>query len=212
MPLFDLSLPISPQMVTWPGDPPVLVEPQSRIRDGRSANVSRLCLGSHTGTHVDAPYHFCEQGLRLDEIALEMLTGPAWVCELTSVQTVTIEDLRDRVPLEARRLLLKTENSSLWHTGQSEFVSDFVVLEPGAAAWLVQRGIRLLGVDYLSVERPDTLTHPVHHTLLGAGVIIVEGLDLSCLCTGWYNLCCLPLKVTGGDGAPARVVADGPLQ
>jgi len=212
LPIYDLSLPISPTMVTWPGDPAVRVEPHLRIARGDAANVSELCLGSHTGTHVDTPYHFDDRGITVDQLPLEVLMGRAWVCNCQSQREIDLSYLQGNVPLEATRLLLKTANSDLWQQGVTQFTSDFVVITVEAARWIVSRGIKLLGVDYLSVERPGSAEHPVHHTLLGAGVIIVEGLNLSSLQNGWYNLYCLPLRVAGGDGAPARAVAVGPLK
>jgi arylformamidase len=211
MPIYDLSLPISPSMVVWPGDPPVRVEPCLRIARGNAANVSELCLGSHTGTHVDPPYHFDDTGKTVDELPLEDLIGRAWVCSFPSKREIDVSDLQDNVPHGTTRLLLKTANSDLWRQCVGEFTSDFAVITLEAAQWIVKQGIKLLGVDYLSVERPGSLEHAVHHVLLGAGVIVAEGLDLSLLEAGWYNLYCLPLRVAGGDGAPARAVAVGPL-
>ncbi len=210
--IHDLSVPISPSMVTWPGDPAVLVEPRLRIAVGDSVNVSELCLGSHTGTHVDPPYHFDDQALRVDEIPLDVLIGRAWVCEVLSERDIDVTALQSNVPAGTVRLLLKTANSDLWHREAQEFCPDFVALTAEAAHWILDQGIRLLGVDYLSLDRPASAGFPVHRALLGAGIVVVEGLDLSSLRTGWYNLYCLPLKVTGGDGAPARAVAVGPLQ
>ena len=210
--IHDLSLSISPSMVTWPGDPAVRIEPRLRIARGDPANVSELCFGSHTGTHVDPPFHFDDQGLPVDRVPLDLLIGRAWVCEVTSERDVGVAALRGNVPAGAIRLLLKTANSELWRREVLEFSPDFVTLTVGAAHWLLDQGIRLLGVDYLSLERPGSEGFPVHHALLGAGMVVVEGLNLSSLRTGWYNFYCLPLKVTGGDGAPARAVAVGPLQ
>ena len=212
MPIYDLSLPISAAMVTWPGDPPVRVEPRLRIARGQPANVSELCLGLHTGTHVDPPYHFDDHGMKVDELPLEVLIGRAWVCSLESKPDIEVSDLQGAVPQGTVRLLLKTANSALWHREVQEFASDFASLTVEAARWIVEQGTQLLGVDYLSLERPGSAGHLVHHALLGAGVIVVEGLDLSSLETGWYNLYCLPLKVADGDGAPARAVAVGPLE
>jgi len=212
LPIYDLSLPISAAMVTWPGDPPVRVEPRLRIARGQPANVSELCLGLHTGTHVDPPYHLDDHGMKVDELPLEVLIGRAWVCSLESRLDIEVSDLQGAVPQGTVRLLLKTANSALWHREGQEFTSDFATLTVEAARWIVKQGIQLLGVDYLSLERPGSAGHPVHHALLGAGVIVVEGLDLSSLQNGWYNLYCLPLKVADGDGAPARAVAVGPLE
>jgi arylformamidase len=213
LPLMDLTLTISPDIVTWPGDPSVYVEPLLRIASGDPANVSLLSFGSHTGTHVDAPFHFNEQGIKVDALSLETLIGPAFVCDLAAKRDVTVEHLlRCGVPAGTKRLLLKTRNSMLWHGRSQAFTPDFVTVTPDAARWIASQGIQLLGVDYLSVERPGSDSFPVHHTLLDAGVVIVEGLDLAPLQGGWYNFVCLPLKVSGCDGAPARAVASGPLE
>ena len=197
-------------MVTWPGDPLVQVHPRRRIAQGDACNVSELSFGSHTGTHVDPPYHFVEAGIRLDQLPLDTLVGEAWVLDCGSSQDIDAADLERGVPPGAERLLVKTTNSALWESGAREFTPQFAALTLDAARWIAGHSLRLLGVDYLSVERPGSKDHPVHHALLDLGVIIVEGLDLSPLHTGWYNLVCLPLKVAGGDGAPARVIAIGP--
>jgi len=210
--IYDLSLPVSAATVTWRGDPLVRLEPRRRIAQGDACNVSELRMGSHTGTHVDPPYHFVEDGVKVDALPLDVLMGRAWVCDLGSVRQVDAGDLQSRVPPGTTRLLLKTANSALWHREGQGFTEDFVDLTPEAARWVVAQGVRLLGVDYLSVERPGPAGNPVHRTLLEAGVIIVEGLDLACLTDGWYNVYCLPLKLAGGDGAPARAVAVGPLE
>jgi arylformamidase len=210
--IHDLTLPLSAETVTWPGDPRVRVEARLRIADGHPVNVSELVLGSHTGTHVDPPFHFDDKGSRADELPLSLLMGPAWVCAVESEAQISVPDLEGRVPDDCNRLLLKTRNSDLWQRGKVEFTPDFVAPSGEAAHWMVEKGVRLLGLDYLSADRPDAEGFPAHRALLGAGVIIVEGLDLSSLTAGWYNLYCLPLKVAGGDGAPARAVAVGPLQ
>jgi len=212
LPIHDLTLPISPSLVVWPGDPPARVEPRLRIARGDVANVSELCLGSHTGTHVDPPYHFVDHGAKVDELPLESLLGPAWVYDLGSGTQIRAVDLQQAVPPGTVRLLLKTVNSSFWHHPVQEFRQDFVTMDLEAALWIIAQGIRLVGVDYLSVEAPGSSGHPVHHALLEGGIIIVEGLDLSSLQSGLYNFYCLPLRVAGGDGAPARAVAAGPLQ
>jgi arylformamidase len=202
--IFDLTVPLSGQLPTFPGDPVFQSEPVHRLERGGPCNVSRLTLGTHAGTHVDAPYHFIESGTTVDELPLEILTGKA------RVVSVPARDAVDRADLEAfdlrddLRLLVKTRNSG--QLRQREFRPDFVHLTPEAASYLVQVGIKLVGWDYLSIEKFGSRDFPAHHTLLGAGVVIVEGLDLSQVEPGEYELTCLPLKVAGGDGAPARVV------
>ena len=204
--LVDVSLPISPRLPVWPGDPAISIEPAKRIARGDASNVSMLALGNHTGTHVDPPSHFIEGGKSIDQIDPVALVGPAWVVELPhAAGEIGAEELdASTVPLEVERLLIKTANSGTLGPGMP-FREDFVCLSVQAARWCVGRGLRLVGVDYLSVERLDaTKEHPVHRTLLAAEVVIVEGLDLSPVRAGLCELMCLPLLVAGGDGAPAR--------
>jgi arylformamidase len=196
-------------MPVWPGDPRVRIERTSNIPGGDEANVSRLHLGSHTGTHVDAPHHFIHEGLTVDRLPLDVLIGPALVIDLDHLEGPAI-DVFDLAGVHfgkaTSRILLKTRNSRLWEARQTEFERDYVHLGHKAAQWLVKRGIRLVGVDYLSVEALNADGHRVHHALLGAGIVIVEGLDLSRVPAGPCQLVCLPLKIEGGDGAPARVL------
>jgi arylformamidase len=191
--IIDISRPIGPDTPVWPGDPPVVVEPLSRVAAGDPADVSRLVLGTHTGTHVDPPAHFLPGGTTVDALALDVLVGPAVVADFTAagpVDRVALESLS--LPHGTTRLLLKTEGAG-------------GALTPDGAQWLVDRGLSLVGADTLSIE-PETDTYPVHRTLLGAGVVIVEALDLSAVTPGSYQLVCLPLRIAGGDGAPARAV------
>lgn len=204
MRIYDVSLPIRSGMVVWPGDADVVVETVRSQADGNRANVSAARLGLHTGTHVDAPCHFIAGAAGVDSLALDALIGPAWVAELATAGPITAQDLAGvGVPQGVERLLLKTPNSALW--ARREFCPDFAYLTPDAARWVVERGVRLIGVDYLSVEAfaGDGTTHEI---LLGAGVVVLEGLNLSEVSGGWYTLHCLPLKILGADGAPARVV------
>ncbi len=206
MPIHDISLSISPSLPTWPGDHcPVQIEPMARIAQGSGANVSRIILGTHTGTHVDPPLHFIANGKSVDQLDLETLIGSAWVVDLTGRRSIGLADLATAMPTDAKRILMKTDNSHLW-TRESEFTSDYVGITAEAARWLVQQGVELVGIDYLSIQRYGD-RHPGAHTiLLGAGVIIVEGLNMLAVQPGPYQLICLPLKITDGDGAPARVV------
>ena len=206
--IWDVSLPISPRMLTWPGDPPVEVVPAHRIARGDAANVSELRLGSHTGTHVDPPFHFIDGAPTIEQLPLDVLMGGATVVEIArSTGTIGPQDLEAAgLPDGVTRVLFKTGNSALWSSPDLEFPAEYVSISPEGATWLVERGIRLVGVDFLSVERRGSPGHPTHVTLLGAGVVIIEGLDLSAVEPGGYRLVCLPIKVLGGDGAPARVV------
>lgn len=206
--LIDVSLSIGPDMLTWPGDPGVSVDEAKRISRGDPANVSELHLGSHTGTHVDPPLHFLDGGSGVDALPLDALCGPATVVDLTGVDgTVGAAQLEAlSLPGSVERLLLRTSNSELWSRPAPEFPDTYVALDPSGARWVVDRRIRLVGIDFLSIETRGSPGHPVHRTLLEAGTVILEGLDLSVAAPGRYELLCLPLKVAGGDGAPARTV------
>ncbi len=209
MRLYDITLPISPDLVTWPGDPRVRLERFARIEDGDVANVSRVAMGVHTGTHVDAPLHFVADGRPVDALPLERLIGRAYVVHLPHVDAITAEVLENAdIPPRTRRVLFKTRNSDLWAQGATAFREDYVALTVDGAEWLVQRGVRLVGVDYLSVA-PYHDPVPTHRALLQADVVVVEGLNLSAVEQGRYTLYCLPLKFQGADGAPARAVLVG---
>ncbi|MBI4498320.1 MAG: cyclase family protein [Chloroflexi bacterium] len=205
MKIHDISVPISAELPVYPGDAGVSLTPVARMAQGAVADVSLLSLGTHTGTHVDPPGHFLPGGATVDALPLEVLIGPAWVADARGLPTITrpvVEQLD--IPVGAQRVLFRTDNSELWE--RREFVKDFVYLEGDAARWLVERGVRLVGIDYLSVERFGFDRPEAHLTLLGAGVVILEGLDLRAVRQGPYTLLALPLKIQGGDGAPARVV------
>jgi len=204
---YDVSLPIFSRMPVWPGDPPITVEPISRISRGDKTNLSHLDMGSHTLTHVDAPHHFIDKALTVDRLPLDVLIGPAVVVEPRPEKNlITATDLSQLGIRKAERLLIKTRNSDLWASGPYDFEPDFVSLSKDTAGWLLSRGVKLVGVDYLSVDAFGAEEAIVHRTLLGNGVIIVEGLNLSQVPEGHYQLICLPLKIRDGDGAPARVV------
>jgi arylformamidase len=205
MRIVDISVPIHPAMVVWAGDPPVLLERTESMADGAHANVSRLDLGAHTGTHVDAPVHFIDGAAGVDALALDAMIGPAVVIDATAVERhFDAEVLAGlSVPEGATRLVFKTRNSELWASGR--FESGFIGITEDGARWLVDRGVRLVGIDYLSVA-PYGMSVPTHRVLLGAGVVILEGTDLRDVEPGEYDLVCLPLRIVGGDGAPARAV------
>jgi arylformamidase len=204
MRIHDVSLPLSPRLPHWPGDPPFKRELASAISRGDSANVSRLDFGAHTGTHVDAPVHFIEGRPGVDKLSLEVLVGP---CRVVEARAAGPELTPTEIPERAERLLIKTSNSRLWDNPDGPFAEDFVAVGEELARRLVADGVRLVGVDYLSVESfRAPRAHPVHHLLLEAGVVIVEGLDLWHVDPGAYELYCLPLKLVGSDGGPARVI------
>jgi len=210
--IFDISLPIGPDLLVWPGDPPVAVEPAATMADGDPANVSWLRLGTHTGTHVDPPAHFLTGAPTVDCLPLDALVGEAVVADLTSVPGMVGPFELDQLdlPVGTTRLLFKTSNSELWReadgTGPPPFPDHYVAVSPAGARWLVERGIRLVGTDFLSIEERDSPGYPTHLALLSAGVVILEGLDLSAVDPGRYTLVCLPLRIAGGDGAPTRAV------
>jgi len=205
MRVFDVSVPISSRLPTWPGDPSVSLERVSSISKGDPANVSRLTAGVHTGTHVDAPVHFVDGARGIDSIPVETLVGPCLVVEADPPGL----DLRpeDLPRTDHTRVLFKTRNSRRWAAGDSTFDTEFVAVGVDLARRLVEERKLLVGVDYLSVESYHApFEHPVHHALLEAGLVVVEGLNLSEVEPGEYDLYCLPLKLVGSDGAPARTV------
>lgn len=206
MPIYDITVPIRATMPIYEGDPGVNIEPWSQLAKGDSANVSFLHFGAHTGTHVDAPAHFIEGANRVDSLPLELLIGPARVIRVPDDATEIDPEFLSSCDLSnVTRLLFHTRNSAFWN---EEFRKDFTHLLPEAAEALVARGIKLVGNDYLSVEKFHSGHHRTHLTLLRSGTVIVEGLNLRDVPAGDYELICLPLKIAegAGDGAPARVV------
>lgn len=206
MRLYDVSLPVQPGMPVWPGDPGVVLERESSIERGDDANVSRLSCGVHTGTHIDAPLHFVHAGAAVDELVLERLIGEALVVELPDENVIDAEALeRAGIPPSTTRVLFKTRNSGLWSEPLGEFRSDYVAVNRSGAEWLVANGIEVVGNDYLSIAPWGETLEP-HQVLLSAGVIVIEGLDMGLVSGGVYDLFCLPIKLVGSDGAPARVL------
>lgn len=206
MTIYDVSLPITETLAVWPGDPGVRVEQTAHMARGDNATVSRLEMGAHTGTHVDAPAHFIPGGSGVDALDLDTLVGLALVADARSGDALTADVLAElAVPLGTERLLLRTRNSDLWLQEDPPFQEDFAAITQDGARWLVERGIRLVGVDYLSVA-PFGASRPTHEMLLDAGVVLVEGLNLSAIRPGMYQFVCLPLKIVEADGAPARAI------
>jgi arylformamidase len=211
MQTYDVTLTISADLPTWPGDPRVHLERVSKIEEGADANVTRMDIGVHTGTHVDAPYHFLGgQTLTVDQLPLRLLTGRVYVLQIPDdvdvIDKIVLEGME--IPPRTRRLLLKTRNSRYWLRQTIGFQKDFVGVSADGAQFLLERGVKLVGIDYLSIS-PFKQSRPTHEILLKAGVVIIEGLDLSKVAQGRYNLYCLPLKLAGSDGAPARVILVG---
>lgn len=206
MKIYDLTVTIRAGMPVWPGHPGVEL---ARINDmdfGANSNVSKLSLAVHTGTHVDAPVHFLPDGAGVESLSLDILVGPVTVVEFPVDAPVVTAELLEaaNIPAGVKRVLLKTRNSSGWETS-TEFNTAYVGLAADGAKFLVERGIQLVGIDYLSIA-PYKQSRPTHEVLLNAGVVVLEGLDLSAVAGGEYTLVCLPLKLKGSDGAPARVI------
>ena len=191
-------------MATWPGEPGPDVTLIKQMSAGQTADVSHLALGVHTGTHVDAPCHFIPGGAGVESLPLDALVGPARVVAIQHKAAIHVEEL-ERLGLDGvERVLFRTRNSEEW--SETEFKESYIYIDPRAAQWLVDHSVRLVGVDYLSVESFAAAEPLTHRTLLNAGIVIVEGLDLREIAPGDYALSCLPLKLAGADGAPARVV------
>jgi arylformamidase len=204
MKLIDVSVPLDAELPTYPHNTPFTLEPIKRLARGDSSNVSTLHMSAHTGTHVDAPRHFFDEGVGTEALSLDLLIGRARVIEVSARAGVAAEDLSATDLSDDIRVLIKTRNSRLW--GSSEFHTDYVGVTESGAKYLVDHGIKVVGVDYLSVEQFKKAGAPAHHVLLGAGTIVIEGLDLRDVEPGVYDMYCLPLRVVGSDGAPARVV------
>ncbi len=207
MKIYDVTVPVSNRTPVYEGDPPVKTETASAIARGDAANVTSLCMGAHTGTHVDAPNHFIEGGKRVHELEFDKLIGTARVIEIDqnamAIEAKHVYDLEN-----VERVLFKTRNSQFWNEPEKGFRKDFTYIEPEAAQILVSKNIKLVGIDYLSVEKFGSTDFATHITLLENEVVIIEGLDLREVSAGDYELICLPLKYIGGagDGAPARTI------
>jgi len=204
MKLIDVSVPLDDHLPTYPNNTPFTLEPIKRLAKGDSSNVSTLHMSAHAGTHVDAPRHFFDEGLGTDALPLEMLVGRAHVIEVTTRRGIGSDDLSPIDLSEDVRVLIKTLNSRFW--GSPDFHTDYVGMTESGARHLIEHGIKVVGVDYLSVEEFKKPGAPAHRLLLGAGTIVIEGLNLRDVEPGIYDMYCLPLRVVGSDGAPARVV------
>ena len=205
--IFDISLTMHPGMVVWPGDPAVQMERLTKIENGDNCNVTFLSTAVHAGTHVDAPFHFISDGTTIETLPLDVLIGPAQVIQIPEDEAVI-----DRKALEkaefmpgVTRVLFKTRNVKIRVAGDREFEPSFVAVSADAAELLLEKGVKLVGVDYLSVA-PFNNSRPTHEILLGAKVVLLEGIDLDEVEPGLYTLYCLPLKLAGSDGAPARTI------
>jgi arylformamidase len=208
--IYDISMPVRHGGLVYPNNPPISITAVQSIAAGATANVSRIDLGSHTGTHVDAPKHFIDEGTGVDALPLDVLMGPARLIAFgDEVLAIGETELRAHDLAGVRRLLIRTRNSAWLASGSTEFHPDFTHIAPDGAEYLVSLGVQLVGVDYLSVEQFRSPHHRTHRTLLENRVVIVEGLVLSEPAPGDYDLRCLPMLMDGLDGAPARAVLVG---
>jgi arylformamidase len=205
MKMYDITVPISNDLPVYPGDPQINITRIQSMEKGDLARVSHLSFSTHIGTHIDPPYHFMMDGIPLDQIPLDVLIGPARVVDVDAVDSIGVSTIENADLNGVTRLLFKTRNSHFWGNS-NEFQQDFVYLETGAAEMLVKHGVKLVGIDYLSIEKFNFDRPTTHWTLLGNNVVVVEGLDLSAIAPGDYELICLPLRIKDGDGGPARVV------
>jgi arylformamidase len=201
----DISVPLRNAMVHWPSDPPVRIERVLDVERGDSHTLSEIVMGSHSGTHMDAPLHFMEHGIGIDRMPLDITLGRARVIEIQDTESIKRDELVQHRIRRGERILFKTRNSS-WAWQTDEFVEDFVFISREAATFLAEVGVRLVGVDYLSVGAFAGEGSQTHRSLLEEGVWIIEGLDLSRVAPGRYYLVCLPLRIQAGDGAPARAI------
>ncbi len=204
MPLYDATMPMHKGMITFPGDPPFEMEPFFLRSKGDAFDLARLSMGTHLGTHVDPPAHYLDGGITVDRVPLDRLVGPGIVLDMTGRKKVDRAALEDSDLGDHTRILLKTDNSG--RLLESTFHEDYVHLTKDGAAYLVERGVLTVGIDYLSIERYGNSGAPVHITLLKAGVLIVEGAYLLHVPAGPCEIFCLPLKIRGADGAPSRVI------
>jgi arylformamidase len=209
MPIYDVTVPVSNELPTWPSDPGVEIVDYRSFAAGDGVNVSMLNLGAHTGTHVDAPAHFIDGAAKVESLPLDALIGDALVIEVPEeIRAIDEKFVQQHYVAGTERVLFKTRNSAFWSEADPQFHTDFTYLDLPAARWLVEQGIKLVGIDYLSIEKYASEKHETHLALLSHGVVILEGLNLTGIVAGKYELICLPLRLRSnkGDGAPARVV------
>jgi arylformamidase len=209
MPIYDVTVPVSNELPTWPSDPGVEITDYRSFVAGDGVNVSMLNLGAHTGTHVDAPAHFIEGAAKVESLPLDALIGEAAVIEVPEeFHAIDEEFVQKHYERGTERVLFKTRNSAFWSEANPQFHTDFTYLDLPAAKWLAEQGVKLVGIDYLSIEKYASEKHETHLALLSHGIVILEGLNLTGIVAGKYELICLPLRLRSnkGDGAPARVV------
>ena len=204
MKIHDVSVVLRPGMPVWPGEPGLEISRIKTIKDGTGANVSAIKTGCHIGTHIDAPLHFVEKGNSIEELSLDLFVGRVRVFLITAGRCIGRKELEPLGIEGGQRVIFKTSNSDLWE--KESFETEFVFITEEAARFLVDVGVKTVGIDYLSVEQYGVENSPTHHILLGSGIGVIEGLDLREVDEGEYELFCLPLKLAGADGSPARVI------
>ena len=210
MKIYDISVGISPEMPTWPDDPPVILTKLAEIQNGADANITAIEMSVHSGTHIDAPKHFIDDGIAADEIPFEKLMGEVVVMEMSDAASVISAEILKTHPDNSRlqtasKVLFKTINSGTWQSSSAEFQKDYVGINKSGAKYLAGLNLDLIGIDYLSIAPYDDTVQP-HTILLSKGIILLEGINLSRVPSGIYQLCCLPLKIIGCEGAPARAI------
>jgi arylformamidase len=207
MKIYDISVTVTPNIPVWPGDIPVWLERVKKLEDGASDNNSQMKMGVHTGTHVDSPFHFVKGGIKVDELPLETMIGPCQVIQMEDkVDLITAEEIKKSTfRSDVPRVIFKTRNEKYWVNKLKDFQEDFVGVSVDGADLLVKAGMKFVGVDYLSVA-PYGFGKVVHDVLLKAGLILLEGVDLTGVPAGVYTLYCLPIKLGATEGAPARVI------
>jgi arylformamidase len=201
----DITVPLENGMVEWPGDTPVRVSKLEEIARGDELNVTAVAMTLHAGTHIDAPRHFFRDGKSIEQMPIEATVGPARVIEIEDPECIRAEVLTPHHIGQGERILFKTQNSVRFR-GDRRFHEDFVYVARDAAEHLVERGVRVVGIDYLSIGGFHTDLFETHQILLGASIWVIETLDLTAVAPGNYDMICLPLRVPGIDGAPARAV------
>lgn len=204
MEIIDITVPLENNIVVWPGDPEVEIDWLEQLSEGGEANITRFSMGAHTGTHIDAPLHFLQTGSDLDQIDLKYLIGECLVVDVPESIKIIDEYFLEKINFRCvERILFKSKNSSI--NKERKFNQEYVSLDQGGAKFLVENGAKLVGIDYLSIA-PYADSGPTHTALLNAGIIILEGLDLGKVTAGLYHLICLPIKLSGREGAPARAI------
>lgn len=202
----DISVPIFSGMAHWPGSPEIKIEFESTFENGDDNTVSKIALGTHTGTHMDAPLHFIEHGTTIDQMPLDATVGKARVIAIHDPESIKVAELEQHAIQPGERILFKTQNSTLAWQDKTSFVQEFVFIEPEAAQYLAERQVRTVGVDYLSVGSFFRDGAKTHRALLGGGIWVIEGLNLAQVEPGDYELLCLPLRLQGAEGGPARAI------